>query len=320
MPLITPVIAAPPPPPAPDPAGVRSPLQVTWIDPDGTVWDWSDPLSGCVVTGVTGIGSPPGALTATALPGGGSLPQAFGAAKRSIVIGLHVFDEASQAGLLDLIDRLAWALWNERAGNPAPGTLRFARPAGTVRQIEVFCTSGPPQDDAEATQDGYQWSTSYGLTFQSDLDPLFSDVNAVGPLKFEAPPVSGGVPPMPPVLLSPPSTLGSATVVNDGYGDAYPIWTIHGPGTPTLTNLTTGREFSLSVALGAGETITIDTRPARQSAIDGLGADRWGDLVKTSPRDLWTLVRGTNQLELELASAGTGSKIEMVYHRRWLRA
>lgn len=299
--------------------GARSPLQVTYVDPDGTEWAWSNPQTGCVVTGVTGIGSPPAALSDIALGGGGSLAQSYSAAKRSIVVGLHAFDEESQEGLLDLVDRLAFALWTERAGLPAAGTLRFARPGGRSRQIDVYCTSGPEQTDTDSTRDAYQWSTNYGLTFESALDPLFQDAQAVGPIEFAAPPVSGGVPPLPPVLLTPSSTLGETTVTNTGNGDAYPVWTITGPGTPTLTNVTTGREFSL-VALTAGEVITVDTRPTLQSAVDQLGVDRWGDLVKTSPRDLWTLVPGTNQLNLALSGADAGSKISMVYHRRWLRA
>jgi hypothetical protein len=293
---------------------------VTYIDPDGVVWDWSNPASRCRVLEVTGIGGPPAAYTDTSLAGGGSLPRSFAAAKRSIVVGLHVYDDQSQAGFLDLLDRLTFALWHDRAGVPTPGLLRFARPDGTARQIEVFCTSGPPQTEAESSRDAYQRDTGYGLTFESGLDPLFSDVDPIGPLVFRAPPSSGGVPPMPPVVLTPSTTLGTSTVRNTGYGPAYPIWTITGPGVATLTNTTTGREFSLDVTLEAGEVITVDTRPTRQSALDQDGNDRWGDLVKSSPRDLWTLVPGVNTLSLELASAGEGSKIEMVYHRRWLRA
>lgn len=317
MPLITRRTGGPITPTGP---GARSPLQVTYIDPDGTEWAWSNPLTGCVVTGVTGIGSPPPSLSDTALAGGGSLAQSYNPAKRQIVIGLHAFDEDSQAGLLDLVDRLAFALWTERAGLPSPATLRFARPDGTVRQIEVYCTSGPEQTDTDSSRDGYQWSTDYGLTFESALDPLFQDADPVGPLVFAAPPESGGVPPMPPVLLTPSSTLGTSTIRNAGNGDAYPVWTITGPGVPTLTNVTTQREFSLDVTLESDEVITVDTRPTRQSAIDQDGTDRWGDLVKTSPRDLWTLIPGTNVLNLQLASAGEGSSISMVYHRRWLRA
>lgn len=320
MPLIA-TAAGPVTPPAPPPVHDQTPLQITYIDPDGTVWPWSFPGSdGVVVTSVAGVGSPPVGLSGVSIPDGGELMQTYTAAKRQIVLGLHAYDDTSQAGLLDLIDRLGWALWTVRAGIPAPGTLQFARPGGTVRAIDVYVTSGPEQADTASTQGGYQWSTSYAITFQSALDPLLQDVDPVGPVVFEAPPSGGGVPPMPPVLLDPSSTLGSTTVVNSGGGDAYPIWTIYGPGTPTITNVTTGRTFGLSTALSSGEVVTVDTRPTLQSAVDGTGADRWGDLVKTSPRDLWTLVRGTNLLDVALAGSGTGSKVEMLYHQRWLRA
>ncbi|OLT12999.1 hypothetical protein BJF79_03610 [Actinomadura sp. CNU-125] len=295
----------------------RQPLTVTYIDPDGGEWPWSAPDSRCRVLSVTGIGGPPTAYTDTALPSGASLPQSYGAAKRSIIVGLHVYDDASQSGLLDLLDQLTFALWTERAGIPAPGRIVLARPNGRSRQIEVFCTSGIEQTDE--SRDAYQRDTGLVLTFESGLDAMFSDADPIGPLVFEAPPDVGGVPPLLPVVLTPSNTLGETTIVNSGNGDAYPIWTIQGPGTPTLSNLTTGREFSFAT-LGIGEVVTVDTRPARQSAVDGVGADRWGDLVKTSPRDLWTLVPGKNDLNLEIADAVEGSKIEMVYHRRWLRA
>jgi hypothetical protein len=271
------------------------------------------------VLSVTGVGGPPAAYTSTGLSGGGNLAQSYNPAKRSIVVGLHVYDDTSQAGLLDLLDRLTFALWTARAGLPAPGQLVFSRPDGTSRAIEVYCTSGIEQTDTDSTADAYQRDTGFALTFESGLDPLLSDTDPVGPLVFAAPPESGGVPPMPPVLLTPSSTLGSTTVTNSGNGEAYPIWTVTGPGTPTLTNVTTGREWSLATALSSGETVTVDTRPTLQSAVDQDGVDRWGDLVKSSPRDLWTLIPGTNHLDLQLTSSGTGSQITMLYHRRWLR-
>lgn len=299
--------------------GQRQPLAVTYIDPDGTPWQWSDSLTGCFVTSVTGIGSPPASMSGTALPGGGSLPLSYGAAQRSVVIGLHVYDDDSQQAFLERLDALATALWSERNGTPTPGTLVVARPNGSARQVEVLCTSGPEQTDEASTRDGYQWSTSYGLTFVSALDPLLSDADDTT-VTFEAAVASGGVPPMPPVQLQPSAVLGDATVTNSGNGDAFPVWTITGPGTPTLTNATTGRSFGLNVALGAGESVTVDTRPARQSAVDNLGADRWSDLVKSSPRDLWTLPPGISDLDMQLTGSAAGSKISMSYVRRWLRA
>lgn len=297
----------------------RQPLAVTYIDPDGVEWRWWDPASGVFVTSVTGIGSPPASVTATALPDGGTLTRSYGAAQRGIVIGLHAYDDDSHAAFLDLIDRLAAAVWTVRHGAPAPGTLVFTRPGGASRRIEVLCTSGAEQADETSSRGGYTWDTSYALTFSSALDPLFTDEDPVV-VSFEAPPVSGGVPPLPPILLQPSTVLGTTSVVNSGNADAYPIWTITGPGTPTLTNVTTGRSFGLDVALSSGEVVTVDTRPAQQSAVDNTDTDRWSDLVKSSPRDLWTLPPGVNELNMALAGSGAGSKIEMSYVRRWLRA
>src|SRR5690606_41233603 len=103
-----------------------------------------------------GLAGPPGGDPGTAVAGGGNLPRAYQPAKRSSVIGLHVYDGESQAGLLELVDQLTFALWTERAGLPAPGRLVFGRPDGTSRQIEVLCTSGPEHTDTDSTRDAYQ--------------------------------------------------------------------------------------------------------------------------------------------------------------------
>jgi hypothetical protein len=319
MPLVvTPGAVGGTPPPI-QVAGQRQPLSLKWIDPDGTVWPWSDRSSGWVVTGITGLGSPPASAVSAALPGGGLLPQSYGAAPRSIVVGLVAFDDSGHDAFLDLLDRVATALWCERNGQPTPGTLVVARPGGSARQIDLMCTSGPEQAEENATVDGYRWTTPYALSFSSALDPLFSDATDTTAV-FKAAPVSGGVPPMPPVVLSPSTVLGTTRITNQGRGDAYPIWEITGPGTPTLTNLTTGRSFGLDVDLGEGEVITVDTRPARQSAVDQDDEDRWGDLVKSSPRDLWVLPPGISDLDMQMIGAGETSQIRLSYRRRWLRA
>lgn len=291
------------------------PLGLTYVDPDGQSWPLSDRNSGVVATACAGIGGPPRSLTAVSLPSGGAIPQFYRRATRPITIGVFV-EGATQGEFLARMDAWALALWNERNGDPAPGTLIVARPDGTSRQIPVMCTDGADQSDDDATKSGLTWST-FALTFQA-LESLWEDATAID-LTFGVAPAAG-IPPMPPIALAPPTLLGQNTIVNSGDAEAYPVWTITGPGTPTLANTTTGRSFGLGVALGSGETVTVDTRPTMQSAVDGTGADRWGDLVKSSPRDLWPLVPGTNVLNLDLASSGAGSQVVLSYTRRWLRA
>lgn len=291
------------------------PLGLTYVDPDGLAWRLSDRDGGVVATACAGIAGPQPSLTSTGLPSGGSVAQFYRATSRPIVIGVFV-EAATQNDFLALMDRWSRALWNERLGEPAPGTLVVARPDGTSRQIPVICTDGADQSDDDRSKSGLTWST-FALTFQA-LDPLWSDADPTD-LLF-AVYSAAGVPPMPPIELAPPTLLGQTTVYNTGDADSYPVWTITGPGQPTLANETTGRSFGLDVSLGSGEVVTVDTRPTMQSAVDGTSADRWSDLVKSSPRDLWPLVPGRNDLNLDLTGSGVGSKVVLSFTRRWLRA
>lgn len=291
------------------------PLGLTYVDPDGQSWPLSDRDSGVVATACAGISGPQPSLTATNLPSGGAVPQFYRTATRPIVMGVFV-EGSTQAEFLARMDAWAWAIWTERNGEPAPGTLIVARPDGTSRQIPVLCTDGGDQSDDDASKSGLTWST-FALTWQA-LDPLWEDASPTV-LQFGVYSASG-VPPMPPVQLAPPTLLGQTEVVNTGNAESYPVWTITGPGQPTITNTTTGRSFGLDVSLSAGETVTVDTRPTKQSAVDGDGDDRWSDLVKSSPRDLWPLVPGLNELNLSLVGSGSGSQVVLSYTRRWLRA
>jgi hypothetical protein len=293
------------------------PLGLTYTDPDGSLWAWSDVTGQVIATNVQGLGSPPPSLTALALPSGGALAQSYMGAIRAIVVGLLVVDD-NQAAFIGAMDRLTRALWTERAGNPSPGTFAVQRPGGSSRQISVLTTSGPDRPDESRDSAGLTWC-SFAVTFRA-LDPYWEDADTTT-LEFQAAPPGAGVPPMPPVILSPGTVLGETLVTNTGDADAWPVWEITGPGTPTITNTTTGRSWGLDVSLGMGEIVTVTTgTDGNASAVDDTDADRWGDLVKSSPRDLWSLVPGDNQLDLALSGSGTGSKIRMTYRRRWLAA
>jgi hypothetical protein len=304
-----------PQPPGPPVSLGPVPLGLSYVDPDGVTW----PLgytsgSGVYATACAGISGPQPSLTAVNLVGGGAIPQFYRTATRPIVVGVFV-EADTQDAFMGLLDRWARALWNERHGDPAPGTLVVERPDGTARLIQVICTDGADQTDDAAGKSGLTWTT-YSLTFQA-LDPLWADATP-NVLEFKVY-TAAGVPPMPPVDLAPQSLLGETLVTNEGDADTYPVWTIAGPGTPIVENLTTGRQFSLD-ALTAGEVITVDTRPTLVSAVDQDGNDAWPRLVASSPRDLWPLVPGPNLLNLNLSGSGDGSMITLTYTRRWLRA
>lgn len=314
MPLIALPAEYVPPPPAEVIA--PRPLSISYLDPDGTTWNFDDDGTGIFATAVAGIGSPPVAFTSLPLPAGGALAQLLTPQIRSIVVGLYLYDDWDQDAFLALRDRLTRALWTIRAGQPAPGTLTVSRPDGSSRSISVLCTDGPSMVTDDASKSGLTW-TSMVVTFQA-VDPFWADADETV-LPFTSG-TAAGVPPMPPTALNSASLLGLTTVTNDGDADAYPIWSITGPGTPTITNNTTGLAWGLGVALGPTETLTVDTRPTLQSAVDGVGANRWGDLTASNPRSLWWLVPGDNDVNLQMAGSTSNTSVTLTYVRRWLRA
>jgi hypothetical protein len=322
-PTPTPTPVPVPPGPGPGPLPVPAPIPVgsvappvpptlTYIDPDGVVWPWSDIDNGYQVTALAGFGAPPVELSSQALPGGGAWVQSVRRDAGEPLVGLLVQDP-SQAGYLQRVRWLRRALTHDRAGVLVPGTLRMAWPDGTARRLSVLCVDGMPKADADPSNEGLTWGL-FSLRFFAP-DPLWQDEAEVH-LQFGLTPTSSGILPLLPINLAPSSVLGDVTVVVDGDATAYPRWVIHGPGTPTLTNYTTGRAWSFGVALGSTATLTVDTRPTKQTVVDGTGADRWADMG-ASP-SLWTLEPGTNRLGVALAGSGAGSQVDLYYTPRRL--
>ncbi len=300
-----------------------TPLYVIYVDPDGNEWPLSDLdlPAGYVCTGIVGISGAPVTLFTTPLPRGGAVPLQYVPQPRKILVGLYAEaqGEDSQDAYLDLLDRLSLAFYTTRNDVPAPGVIAIQRPDGSVRQCSVLCTAGLDQPDASPDTDGVLWTT-FALTFEAD-DPFFED-SADTTLIFAGMPSSAtGILPLLPIAFGSGTVVGNVTVTNDGTADAYPVWTVTGPGTPTFTNNTTGRTFGLVSSLSTGQVIQITTKPGAQSAIDiGASTNVWSDLIQSTLRDLWPLVRGDNSLTLSLAGASSASSLAMSYRRRWQRA
>jgi hypothetical protein len=301
-----------------------TPLYVTYTDPDGNEWPLSDldVPNGYVCTGIVGLSGAPVTLYTSPLPRGGAVPLQYVPQPRKVLVGLYVEAQGGPTGqndYLELLDRLSIALYTNRNDIPAPGVLAVQRPDGSMRQISVLCTDGLDQPDASPDTDGVLWTT-YALTFEAD-DPFFED-SADTTLIFAGSAGGGtGILPLLPIDLGSATVIGDVIVTNDGTADAYPVWTVTGPGTPTFTNNTTGRTFGLISALADEQVIRITTKPGAQSAVD-LGADTniWSDLIQSTLRDLWPLVRGDNSLSLSLTGSSDDSSIAMSYRRRWQRA
>lgn len=90
-------------------------------------------------------------------------------------------------------------------------------------------------------------------------------------------------------------STGDIVAVNSGGAAAHPVIEITGPvQTPSLRSLTTGRVLEYDLAVGAGETLTVDTRSGRVLLA---GADRLGSVSnRSTPEQLFVLPPGESVL------------------------
>lgn len=107
---------------------------------------------------------------------------------------------------------------------------------------------------------------------------------------------------------------GDATVVNAGDAPAYPVVTLAGPLTnPRLENTTTGRHISLTLTIGAGETVVIDMR--NRTIVQGGVTNRMDR--KSSDSKFWWLNPGNNTVRLTTTISGEAGTASIEYRSSW---
>lgn len=301
-----------------------TPLVIEYIDPDGTEWPLSDytAMNGFACAGISGIEGVPVQMQTTPLLDGTAYTNFYIPQPGTIVIAViitrpRVSDNTKavtddENAYYDLLDRVSHAFYNRRNMAPAFGTISIQRPDGTTRQIQAYTTSG-----LNTPEVGIH-NTLYTFTLQTP-DPFWYNVD-VNQLLFSISNATG-ILPLLPIRFASGSVIGAVNVLNTGGESTYPVWTLTGPGTPTLSNLTTGRTFALSSPVSAGHVVQIVTQPGRQSVVDTTNATNlWDSLVISSPRDLWPLVPGNNSVNISMVGSTLATTIGLSWRNRWLRA
>ena len=293
------------------------PLVISYIDPDGVTWNLSDlsMSNGYVCSAIAGIDGFPVMMQIVPLLDGTAVPNILLPQPGTIGLAILVTRPASdnESDYYALLDRLTRAFWNNRNSAPAPGTLIIQRPDGTARQISVYTTSG--LDTPDVGKDNkmvYSFSLATPDPWWSDLVPTILNFNTG---------VNNGILPVLPVDLNGAAVIGNIVVNNAGNMFTFPTWTITGPGTPTLRNNTTGRAWSLNTAIPAGQQVQVVTKRGQQAAVNiTTGANIWGQLVISSPRDLWPLAAGNNSISITMTGATSATQVSMSYVNRWSRS
>ena len=296
-----------------------TPLNISYIDPDGGLWSLSDMsmAQGWICSGLAGIEGLPVTMQTVPLLDGTAIPSIYIPQPGSIAMGILVAPPANSNNedndYYANLDAVVRAFYHRRNEVATPGTLIIQRPDGTSRQTLVYTTSG-----LDTPEVGLNNMTVYTLTLQtpdpywSDSTPqqiLFSISNATGIL------------PLLPIRLASSSVIGNAQIINSGNAISYPTWTITGPGTPTIKNLTTGRTWSLNASIAAGNVVQVSTKPGTQMAVNvTAGTNIWDSLVLSSLRDLWGLVGGINNINIAMAGSSIATSVGLQWTNRWSRA
>jgi hypothetical protein len=295
-----------------------SPLQIDYIDPDGNDWNLSDLTMqhGYVCTGIAGIEGLNIALQTVPLLDGTATASLYLPQPGTITIGMLVGMPVSQDenDYYSLLDRVARAFFHRRNEAPKPGYIQIQRPDGTSRQIAVYTTGGPNSPDVAIND-----YSVFSFTMQTP-DPYWQDLTPQS-LVFKVNNATG-ILPLLPVPLAGASIIGSSTIVNSGGAQAWPVWTITGPGTPTLQNLTTGRQWSLNTAIPSGQVVQVITKPGQQMAVNiTTSTNIWDQLVLGgSLSNLWSLMAGTNQVSIVMAGSSANTSVGVQWVNRWNRA
>lgn len=291
-----------------------TPLQISYYDPDGGYWNLSDKSvsNGYVCSAISGIEGLPVSMQTIPLLDGTAIPNIYIPQPGSIVIAIMLtWPNDSENAFWALVDRFVHAFYHRRNSGPSAGWIHIIRPDGTERRIAVYTTSG-----LDTPEVGLH-NMLFTLTMQTP-DPFWQDVNTqtfnftIGQ--------QNGILPIFPIDLNPAATIGTVNIVNSGTAYGYPMWLITGPGTPTLINNTSHRQWSLNQAIPAGQQVQVVTWPGFQTVVNvTTSANIWDWLVLASGTagDLWPLMVGSNNIGITMAGATANTSVQLQWVNRY---
>ncbi|MEU8623326.1 phage tail family protein [Streptomyces sp. NPDC048669] len=285
--------------------------QVSFTDPAGMTTMLTDWERGWVVQpGAKGLDMPSYAIAQDESPGiDGYEVRQVRAQGKTITLPIAFWANDSRAAYKARRRAFIRSL-NPKRGQ---GTLTLTEPDGAVRSIGVRYTDGMEGDESLDAA-GARWCIT-ALVFAVP-SPYWVGGEVTQEWRNAA---SGPFLPLLPLKVGDSQVLGAVTVDNDGDDDAFPVWTIKGPATSaTLTNQTTGQTLVLNRTLASTDTVVIDTRERRQTALLNGVTNLWPDLSTAST--LWPLELDTNNLTLSVAGSTTETSVRMTYQPRYLAA
>jgi phage-related protein len=288
------------------PAGSASGDEVTvWVDAEGSML----PLA--VEWRASGRFAPPTEREEEAVPG------QPGARLRTVRHGVRDFSLALWITGTDEADLRTQmrALTYSMDGVRGDGRIRVTAPGGDQREIACRVTAGLEMTEVLGDTSGPTAQRAV-VTFRA-VDPYWQDTTDTASGPWAQGGTAAGFFPFFPLRLTSSEVLATAIVDNLGDVDAWPVWTIAGPGsTITLRNQSTGKVLTLDTTLLGGESVVIDTRPGYKTVTKNDGSNLYGSLSSAS--SLWSLQRGANSIQIEIGGATSATSVSVLRRHKYL--
>lgn len=287
---------------------------ISWIDADGAVTPFTGDIK--VLGGVKGRFMPPTRFVTDEVPEQhGELVRQATFAPRTVDVPIRIA-KADDTTLRTALRALLPSL-NPVRGD---GKLRVTAPDASQRELTCRYLGGMEIEEGPDTKTtGYQKAV---LLFRA-YDPFWYDLADTADLYDTGDRVvflseNAGDPFLPFTLVS-DTVLASPVISNNGDVEAWPVWTVTGPGSNVVVrNLTTGKRLEIAKTLVGGQSIVIDTRPRRKTVTLNDGTNLFSLL--TSDSALWPLEVGVNNVSVEMAGATSASSIALSYRKGYLGA
>ena len=196
-----------------------------------------------------------------------------------------------------------------------PVTLTVAHADGTLRDITGYTSQ--PMGQALDVGEG-RWWRRIGVTLRCP-DPFW-----YGPQQtatFRGPTdATHFLGQLLPLQLGTSQVSDVMGLDNRGDAEAYPVWTVTGPGT-SLTVALGDLAWSMPAGVDDGETVVVDTRRGRQS-VNAEGVNGWPRLSRGSV--LWAIPpfdpAQATAASVTMAGATSASRVVAAWSSRWLTA
>jgi hypothetical protein len=226
-------------------------------------------------------------------------------------IHLQVAFRANHATKLRAIKRSFFSLFNPLNGD---GKLRVRAFNGSER--ELICRYKSGMEGQERRGQTWNFIQLYSLTFRA-FDPFWYDVKEVS-YSFQLNKIPPKWFPFFPLRLGGESLASEIQINNVGDVEAFPNWTIHGPGkNPKMFNSTTGQMISFTgITLDESQFITIDIKPRGSQIKTNDGTDIYSELDFGST--LWRIAPNNNIIRIEMVGVTSDSKVNLSFRPRYL--